>query len=59
MGHPIQIILARQLAGYLSVSVFLVDQNGNLLFYNELFFLQGSLAGHHLNRANRASPPIG
>ena len=35
MGHPIQIILARQLAGYLSVPVFLVDQNGNLLFYNE------------------------
>jgi hypothetical protein len=35
MGHPIQIILARQLAGYLSVPVFLVDQAGNLLFYNE------------------------
>jgi PAS domain-containing protein len=35
MGHPIQIILARQLAGYLSVPVFLVDQHGNLLFYNE------------------------
>ena len=35
MGHPIQIILARQLAGYLSVPVFLVDQIGNLLFYNE------------------------
>jgi PAS domain-containing protein len=35
MGHPIQIILARQLAGYLSIPVFLVDQNGNLLFYNE------------------------
>jgi PAS domain-containing protein len=35
MAHPIQIILARQLAGYLSVPVFLVDQKGNLLFYNE------------------------
>src|SRR5215471_2826987 len=35
MGHPIQIILAKQLAGYLSVPVFLVDQNGKLLFYNE------------------------
>ena len=35
MGHPIQIILARQLAGYLSIPVFLVDQAGNLLFYNE------------------------
>jgi hypothetical protein len=27
--------LARQLAGYLSVPVFLVDPLGNLLFYNE------------------------
>jgi len=35
MAHPIQIILTRQLAGYLSVPVFLVDQKGNLLFYNE------------------------
>ena len=35
MAHPIQIILMRQLAGYLSVPVFLVDQKGNLLFYNE------------------------
>ncbi len=35
MTHPIQIILARQLAGYLSVPLFLVDPEGNLLFYNE------------------------
>ena len=35
MAHPIQIILTRQLAGYLSVPVFLVDPKGNLLFYNE------------------------
>ena len=35
MAHPIQIILTRQLAGYLSIPVFLVDQKGNLLFYNE------------------------
>ena len=35
MGHPLEIILIRQLAGYLSVPVFLVDPNGNLLFYNE------------------------
>ena len=35
MAHPIQIILTRQLAGYLSVPLFLVDPNGNLLFYNE------------------------
>ena len=35
MGLPIQIILTRQLAGYLSVPVFLVDPKGDLLFYNE------------------------
>ncbi|HEY7748109.1 MAG TPA: hypothetical protein VH933_05480 [Aestuariivirgaceae bacterium] len=35
MSQPIQIILMRQLAGYLSVPLFLVDPKGNLLFYNE------------------------
>ena len=35
MAHPIQIILTRQLATYLSVPLFLVDPKGNLLFYNE------------------------
>jgi PAS domain-containing protein len=35
MAHPIQIILLRQLAGYLSVPLFLVDPKGDLLFYNE------------------------
>lgn len=35
MAHPIEIILTRQLAGYLRVPLFLVDPKGNLLFYNE------------------------
>ncbi len=35
MTHPIQIILTRQLAAYLSVPLFLVDPKGNLIFYNE------------------------
>ncbi len=35
MAHPIQIILARQLAAQSCVPVFLVDPKGNLLFYNE------------------------
>ena len=35
MALPIQIILTRQLAGYLSVPLFLIDPKGNLLFYNE------------------------
>ena len=35
MAQPIQIILMKQLAGYLSVPLFLVGPNGDLLFYNE------------------------
>jgi len=35
MALPIQIILIRQLAGYLSVPLLLVDPKGDLLFYNE------------------------
>ena len=35
MSHPIEIILTRQLAEYLSVPLFLVDSKGDLLFYNE------------------------
>ena len=35
MAQPIQIILMRQLAGYLSVPMFLVGPSGDLLFYNE------------------------
>ena len=35
VAQPIQIILMRQLAGYLSVPLFLVGPNGDLLFYNE------------------------
>ncbi len=35
MAHPIQIILTRQLAAYLSVPLFLVDPEGTLVFYNE------------------------
>ena len=35
MAHPIQLILARQLAAHLRIPVFLVDPGGSLLFYNE------------------------
>ena len=35
MAHPIEIILTRQLAEYLSVPLLLVDSKGDLLFYNE------------------------
>lgn len=35
LALPIEIILTRQLAGYLSVPLFLVDPAGTLLFYNE------------------------
>ena len=33
-GHAIEIILSRQLADSLNLPVFLVDPEGNLLFYN-------------------------
>ena len=33
--QAIEVILARQLADYLVLPVFLVDPDGNLLFYNE------------------------
>lgn len=33
-GHAIEVILSRQLADCLSVPVFIVDPEGNLLFYN-------------------------
>ena len=33
--QEIEVILARQLADYLALPVFLVDQAGDLLFYNE------------------------
>jgi PAS domain S-box-containing protein len=33
--QEIEVILARQLADYLALPIFLVDQEGGLLFYNE------------------------
>jgi PAS domain-containing protein len=33
--HPIEIILLRELAGHLSMPIFVVDPAGDLLFYNE------------------------
>ena len=33
--QPVEVILMRELAGKLSMPVFLVDPEGNLLFYNE------------------------
>jgi PAS domain-containing protein len=33
--QPVEMILARQLAGYLSVPVILVDTAGTVIFYNE------------------------
>lgn len=33
--HPIEMILAKQLASHLATAVFLVDPDGSLLFYNE------------------------
>jgi PAS domain-containing protein len=33
--HEVEVILARQLASYLAVPIFIVDPAGNLTFYNE------------------------
>lgn len=33
--QEVEVILARQLADYLALPIFLVDPEGNLLFYNE------------------------
>lgn len=35
MPEEIERILMRQLAGYLAMPIFVVDADGNLLFYNE------------------------
>lgn len=35
MAYPIEIILSRQWAEYLSIPVFLTDTEGNMLFYNQ------------------------
>ena len=33
-GPPIEIVLLRQVAGYLATPMFLVDEEGNLEYYN-------------------------
>jgi len=35
MQREVEIILMRQLASYLAMPIFIVDPEGNLLFYNE------------------------
>jgi PAS domain-containing protein len=35
VAHPIEVILLRELADHLSMSIFVVDPAGDLLFYNE------------------------
>jgi PAS domain-containing protein len=34
-GPPIEVVLLRQVAGYLSTPLFLVDEDGGLEYYNE------------------------
>jgi len=35
VGQPVELILLKQVAGYLATPMFLVDPAGNLLYYNE------------------------
>jgi PAS domain-containing protein len=53
MSHPIEIILTRQLAEYLSVPLLLVDSNGDLLFYNEP---AEAILGRRFEDTGRLSP---
>ncbi|HKN88966.1 MAG TPA: PAS domain-containing protein [Acidimicrobiia bacterium] len=34
-GPPIEVVLLRQVAGYLATPLFFVDEDGNLEYYNE------------------------
>ena len=45
---PIELILMRQLAGHLAMPIFVVDPEGNLLFYNEP---AETLLGHRFGEA--------
>ena len=45
---PIELILMRQLAGHLAMPIFVVDPEGNLLFYNEP---AEALLGHRFDEA--------
>jgi len=33
--HPVEIILLRQLASYLTIAVWMMDRDGTLIYYNE------------------------
>jgi PAS domain-containing protein len=35
VAHPLELILLRELADHLSMPIFVVDPDGDLLFYNE------------------------
>lgn len=33
--HPLEMILLRQLASYLAIAIWMMDKDGNLVYYNE------------------------
>jgi PAS domain S-box-containing protein len=33
--HPVEMILLRQLASYLTIAIWMMDADGNLIYYNE------------------------
>ena len=37
LQKAIEVILMRQLASYLAMPIFVVDPDGNLLFYNRVY----------------------
>lgn len=50
-GHPIEIILARQLAGYLDLAIIIIDPAWSVIYYNES-------AEHILGRSFDEAGPI-
>ncbi len=50
--QEVELILMRQLANYLSLPIFIIGMDGNLLFYNEA---AGELAGRPYDEAGQLS----
>ena len=51
--HPVEIIMARGMMTHLSTPAFLVDQVGNLIFFNEA---AGQILGLHFEEAGSMGP---
>ena len=55
-GPPIEVVLLRQVAGYLATPLFFVDEDGNLEYYNEP---AEALLGHRYEETGQMPPSSG